>query len=504
MHFGYFVHYHKRIPDTDFTSSLKCDIVKVKKADFWKKSDFFNLVTLKNPIFPNLSNLFIMPLEKQAIGISLLCNPSGKIIDIVHNDLELNEQMLKGKLFTAILDQASLDKAFGFLTELRTKGAAFDWVLTLPLNNTLMPLHFVGSMTDNQLFIVGAKILSDINNYFYDELTKLNNEQVNAFRQVMKDYQKLSTHAIDRDNQFYDELTQLNNELAATQRELAKKNNQLEQQKQELKVLNQELSATIDELEKTRDELVQSEKMASLGRLVSGFAHEINTPIGIAVTAASVINDAGQRLNDMLSQDEVSETELVANINKMREGGKLTFSNVRRAAELVSSFKRTSIDQTQETKRLFALHEVIRDIIISLESKFRQTGITIENQCPPNLNIYGYPGIISQILNNLMMNSRLHGFDEGTQSGQIMIKVQLENNTIFMKYEDTGQGMDKETAEKLFEPFYTTKRARGGTGLGMYICYNLITTRLNGTISCESTPGEGTVFYINFPIETLT
>jgi C4-dicarboxylate-specific signal transduction histidine kinase len=124
-------------------------------------------------------------------------------------------------------------------------------------------------------------------------------------------------------------ITQLNNELAATQRELAKKNNQLEQQKQELKLLNQELSATIEELEKTRDELVQSEKMASLGRLVSGFAHEINTPIGIAVTAASAINEAGQRLNDMLSQDEVSETELVANIDKMIKGGKLTFSNVR-------------------------------------------------------------------------------------------------------------------------------------------------------------------------------
>ncbi|EDN69789.1 periplasmic sensor signal transduction histidine kinase [Beggiatoa sp. PS] len=444
-----------------------------------------------------------MHIEEQAIGISLLCNPQGKIIEIIRNDLEINVEMLKGQLFTSILDKACLDKTFNFLTELRTKGAAFDWVLTLPINKKLIPLHFVGSMSDNLLFIVGAKTLSDINNYFYDELMKLNNEQANAFRKIMKDHQKLSASTIDRDSQFYDELTQLNNELAATQRELAKKNNQLEQQKQELKVLNQELSATIDELERTRDELVQSEKMASLGRLVSGFAHEINTPIGIAVTAASAINEAGQRLNDMLSQDEVSETELMASIDKMIEGGKLTFSNVRRAAELVSSFKRTSIDQTQETKRLFALHEVIRDIIISLDSKFRRTAITIENQCPTNMNIYGYPGIISQILNNLLMNSLIHGFDDGMQSGQITLHVQRENNTILMEYQDTGKGMDKETAEKLFEPFYTTKRARGGTGLGMYICYNLVTTRLKGTIYCESTPDEGSVFHINFPIENL-
>lgn len=448
--------------------------------------------------------IFIMHIKEQAIGISLLCDLQGKIIEIVRDDFEISEQVLKGKLFTSILDKASLDKAFGFLTELRTTKAAFDWVLTLPINNKLTPLHFVGSLSDNQLFIVGAKTLSDINHYFYDELMKLNNEQANAFRQIMKDHQKLSAHTIDRDNQFYDELTQLNNELAATQRELAKKNNQLEQQKRDLKNLNQELSVTIDELEKTRDELVQSEKMASLGRLVSGFAHEINTPIGIAVTAASAINQAGQRLNDMLSQDEVSETELVANIDKMIEGGKLTFSNVRRAAELVSSFKRTSIDQTQETKRLFALHEVIRDIIISLDSKFHHTTITIENQCPTNINIYGYPGIISQILNNLMMNSLIHGFDDSTQSGKIMMNAQCENNTLVMEYQDTGKGMDKETAEKLFEPFYTTKRARGGTGLGMYICYNLVTTRLNGTIFCESTPGEGTVFHISFPFETLT
>jgi signal transduction histidine kinase len=441
-----------------------------------------------------------MHIEKQAIGISLLCDPQGKIIEIVRNDF--SEQVLRGKLFTAILDKASLDKAFNFLMELRTKGAAFDWVLTLPINNKLIPLHFVGSMNDNQLSIVGAKTLSDIN-YFYDELMKLNNEQANAFRQIMKNYHKLSARAIDKDNQLYDELTQLNNELAATQRELAKKNNQLEQQKQELKLLNQELSTTIEELEKTRDELVQSEKMASLGRLVSGFAHEINTPIGIAVTAASAINEAGQRLNDMLSQDEVSETELVANIDKMIKGGKLTFSNVRRAAELVSSFKRTSIDQTQETKRLFALHEVIRDIIISLDSKFRSTAITIENQCPTNMNIYGYPGIISQIMNNLMMNSLIHGFDDGTQPGKIIINVQRKNHTILMEYKDTGKGMDKKSVEKLFEPFYTTKRARGGTGLGMYICYNLVTTRLNGTISCESTPNEGTVFHITFPIEKL-
>ncbi len=444
-----------------------------------------------------------MQTQTQVIGISLLCDLQGKIIEVIRNDLESDRPILKGQLFTAIFDKASLDKTFGFLTELRTQEAAFDWVLTLLVSDKLTPLHFVGSMSNNQLFIVGAKTLSDIDSYFYDELMKLNNEQINAFRQVMKDHQKLSVQTRDRDNQFYDELTQLNSDLAATQRELARKNHELEQQKQELKSLNQALSTTIEMLEKTRNELVQSEKMASLGRLVSGFAHEINTPIGIAVTSSSMITQAGEKINEMLSQDEVSEMELVANIGKMVEGSKLTYSNVRRAAELVTSFKRTSIDQTQETKRLFTLHETIQDIIVSLDSKFHQTNIMVENQCSTHINIYGYPGIISQILNNLLINSIIHGFEGGTLAGNIVIHVQQEDNTVLMTYSDTGKGMNEEVVDRLFEPFYTTKRANGGTGLGMYICYNLVTTRLNGNISCESTLGEGAIFHVSFPIETV-
>ena len=301
--------------------------------------------------------------------------------------------------------------------------------------------------------------------------------------------------------QFYN--NQLSNELANMQRELAKKNSQLEQQKKELKALNNKLSLTIDELKQTRDELIQSEKMASLGRLVSGFAHEINTPIGIAVTASSSLNDAGQAINKMLSQEEVNEKELVAALTTIVDAGKLTLSNLRRAADLVSSFKRTAIDQSQETKRLFGLSEVIQDIILSLNNKFKKASIAIEHHCPTEFNIYGDPGAISQILSNLMINSFIHGFDNGSQPGKIMIHIRQENNTIYMDYTDTGKGMNKETAEKLFEPFYTTQRAKGSTGLGMYICYNVVTTRLKGRISCESTPGKGTAFHINFAIDKL-
>ncbi len=445
-----------------------------------------------------------MSLTEKTIGISLLCHSQGKIIKFISDDLGISNHIAPGQFFTAIMDKGSLDKAFNFLTEIRTQGVAFDWPLSVPFEKQVALLHFAGVMDGDTLFIVATKTPTSINHYF-EELMKINNEQANALRDVMKKSSLLkhNQESQDRESQFYDELSKLNNELATTQRELSKKNTQLEQQKKELNVLNQTLSATIDELERTRDELIQSEKMASLGRLVSGFAHEINTPIGIAITAASAINESGEALNTMLSQDEVSETALMATIDKIMEAGKLTFSNVRRAADLVSSFKRTSIDQTQETKRLFALHEVIQDIIMSLDNKFRRTSITIEHHCPTQINIYGYPGVISQILNNLMLNSLIHGFDDAALSGKITIDVRLENHNINMDYADTGKGMDANTLEKLFEPFYTTRRARGGTGLGMYICYNLMMTRLKGTITCESLPGEGTVFHITFPIENV-
>ena len=440
--------------------------------------------------------------NEETLSISLQCNSQGEIVQVISDHLEITNQATIGQLFTALVDKENSDKAVNFLTEIRTKGAAFDWPLTVPFDNKMTLLHFTGGMSGNDIFIVGTKTPSTINQYF-DELMKINNEQANTLRDAIKKQSLSSRRVKERDSDLYEELSKLNNELATTQRELAKKNIQLTQQQKELKSLNKQLSATIDELEQTRDELIQSEKMASLGRLVSGFAHEINTPIGIAVTAASAINESGETLNQMLTQDEVSETALLATIDKIVEAGKLTFSNVRRAAELVSSFKRTSIDQTKETKRLFALHEVIQDIIISLDSKFRRTQISIEPNCPTNLNLYGYPGAISQFLNNFLINSLMHGFEDGTQAGKIIIDVRRENQTVYIDYADTGKGMDKLTAEKIFEPFYTTRRARGGTGLGMYICYNVIKNRLNGTISCDSTLNKGTVFHITFPIDKL-
>jgi signal transduction histidine kinase len=444
-----------------------------------------------------------MSKDKKTEGISIICDKNGKIIEFIYDELKLSKTVTIGQMFTALIDQASLDKAFNFLTTIKIEGSAFDWSLNILLNDgSVTLLHFAGGMTENQMFIVGASTPPNAD-AMLNELMKINNEQANVLREVMKQQFQLSNQQ-QRDNRLYEQLTQLNNELTNTQRELTKKNIQLEQQRRELKALNEQLSATIEELERTRDELIQSEKMASLGRLVSGFAHEINTPIGIAVTAVSTLSDAGQQINQMLSQEEVNEDELVSTLERITDASHLTLSNLRRAADLVSSFKRTSIDQSTETKRLFGLREVIQDVILSLNSQFRKTAITIELHCPDSFNIYGYPGAISQIITNLMMNSLIHGFNDGNEAGNITITAIHENNIVTLDYIDTGKGMEPETATKLFEPFYTTRRAKGGLGLGMYLCYNIVTTRLLGKITCDSTKGSGSHFQITFPIEPLT
>ena len=260
------------------------------------------------------------------------------------------------------------------------------------------------------------------------------------------------------------------------------------------------LNAKIDELLKTRHELVQSEKMASLGRLVAGFAHELNTPVGIAVGAASTLQNKVKLITKLLEQEEVDEDDLVSALNIIKQTAELTLSNLKRAANLMKSFKRTAIDQTSEKLKPFLVKELISDVINLLHSSFKSTHIEIQVDCSDQLAIYGLPGTLEQILTNLMINSLVHGFEEGKNAGHIVIAIHLKGEHLHLAYSDTGKGIAPENMENIFEPFFTTHRTHGGSGLGLYICYNLITSQLKGTINCESTLGKGVVFRIEFPV----
>ncbi|MCI5221636.1 MAG: PAS domain S-box protein [Candidatus Electrothrix sp. AR4] len=265
----------------------------------------------------------------------------------------------------------------------------------------------------------------------------------------------------------------------------------------------QELHAKVDELEQTRDQLVASEKMASLGRLVAGFAHEINTPVGIAVGAASQLLEVTGEITQMLSAEEVNEEELEEVLDTFTEASQLTLNNLRRAADLVQRFKRSSIDQATEELRYFEVREVIEDTLASLHNRLKKTRIQITINCSDELRIISIPGILEQILINCIQNSLMHGFNEKTRAGEIHIACGMKAGLLHMEYRDNGNGMDPDTLTHLFEPFFTTKRGGGGSGLGMYICYNLV-HRHQGSLYCESELGKGVRFYLDLPTDSMT
>ena len=264
--------------------------------------------------------------------------------------------------------------------------------------------------------------------------------------------------------------------------------------------LTVKLNAKVEELTQTRHELVQSEKMASLGRLVAGFAHELNTPLGVALSSASLLQRKMIDLNQLMEQDEVDEDDLLSVLDSIDKATNLNVSNLKRAANLVTSFKRTAIDQTSDKVRSFEVKQLIQDTINTLHSRFKKTEIEISMDCPKDLKVKSLPGALEQILTNLLMNSLIHGFNEGQDVGSISIKAQLDGDNLHLEYSDNGKGIASENLEKIFEPFFTTHRAHGGSGLGMYICYNLVTTQLLGTITCESQLGQGVVFKIDYPV----
>ncbi len=257
----------------------------------------------------------------------------------------------------------------------------------------------------------------------------------------------------------------------------------------------------IEELTETRHQLVQSEKMASLGRLVAGFAHEINTPIGVAVGAASTLHENVGTIDQLLEQEEVDEEELVGKLNNIKEAANLTLSNLKRASLLVNRFKNTAINQSEESLRQFQVKSAIFDVINSLHRHFENTVISIQVDCSKELSIHSLCGALEQILTHLMINSLVHGFEAGKKSGSINIVVRLNGDNLHFEYSDTGKGIASEHIENIFEPFFTTDRTHGASGLGLYMCYNLVTTQLRGTITCESSPGNGVRFEINYPIK---
>lgn len=271
------------------------------------------------------------------------------------------------------------------------------------------------------------------------------------------------------------------------------------QYQKELEKTNAELKVSLETLEKTRDQLVQSEKMAALGELVAGVAHEINTPVGVGVTAASFLDTKTKEFRKRYESGDLKRSELEAFLQTVEEVSNSILINMERAAELISSFKQVAVDQSSENRRQFNLKEYINEILLSLRPRYKKTGHQIHVSCEDNLDLYSFPGAFSQILNNLIMNSLTHGFCN-MKNGRIDIDVRQQGPMVRFDYTDNGIGMTSEQQERIFDPFYTTMRGKGGTGLGMSIVFNLVTQTLEGNITLDSEPEKGVHFSITFPL----
>ncbi|MCG8553542.1 MAG: HAMP domain-containing histidine kinase, partial [Desulfobacterales bacterium] len=197
---------------------------------------------------------------------------------------------------------------------------------------------------------------------------------------------------------------------------------------------------------------------------------------------------------------EATKTDLEKFLEDCKEACHVTLSNLSRAAKLVAGFKQIAVDQSSDEKRSFNIKQYIDEILFSLYPRIKKTRHTVNMDVPEDLEINSYPGAFSQILTNLMINSLRHGFEE-IEAGRISITVEQEKHSMILRYEDNGKGMTKEQQKRIFDPFYTTKRGAGGSGLGMHLVFNLVNKKLNGAISCTSKVGEGTAFTITVPMD---
>ncbi len=268
---------------------------------------------------------------------------------------------------------------------------------------------------------------------------------------------------------------------------------------EELQALNLELQQTLENLQQTQEQLVQSEKMASLGSLVAGIAHEINTPVGVGVTATSHLQRVTKEFTQLYASGDLKRRDLTNYLADSEEALSIIFSNLERASQLIRSFKQVSVDQSSEAMRVFNIKQYLNEILLSLHPKLKRTQHKVTVQCDEEIQMHSFPGAFGQIITNLIMNSLIHAY-EPDQAGELTITILQEADKTSLIYSDDGKGMDKDVVSQIFNPFFTTKRGMGGTGLGLYILYNLVKQQFSGTIECESELGIGTKFVIDIPV----
>lgn len=264
---------------------------------------------------------------------------------------------------------------------------------------------------------------------------------------------------------------------------------------------NVELTELNTRLRQTQEQLVQSEKLASLGRIVAGVAHELNTPLGNAMAIVSSLEERYEELEALVRSDHVRRTDLLSVIDTMQTGLDLLHRNVTRAADLVRDFRQLAIDPASDVRCSFDLADVIEDVLEPLRPRFRRTPFELRTNLEPGIVMDSFPGPLGRVVTNLALNALVHGFEDRTEGVAQVVSSRLDATHARITCSDDGVGMTAEVSRHIFEPFSASSLGRRGKGLGLYTAHGIVTGLLGGTIEFHSTPGQGTTFEIVLPLE---
>jgi signal transduction histidine kinase len=304
---------------------------------------------------------------------------------------------------------------------------------------------------------------------------------------------------------FSDNLIRTGQAIAHRETELANLNAELEarvsERTKDLVDANQNLNQTLSKLQHAQEELVESGKLAALGSLVAGVAHELNTPIGVSVTASTSVVVEARELSKAFAQGTLSRQHFTDNMNNIIEGSELISRNLSRAAELILSFKQVAVDQSSDKRRVFSLNEVVEDVLATMKPKYKGLNFEFTFRKTEDVELDSYPGSLIQVLTNLVDNAVVHGY-ERTQEGEVQISTkQIDDFHVEVKVADFGAGIKPEHKTHIFEPFFTTRFGSGGTGLGLNIVHSIVEKILGGQIKVQSQVGEGTAFVFTIPVK---
>lgn len=273
----------------------------------------------------------------------------------------------------------------------------------------------------------------------------------------------------------------------------------IQRRTQQLQQANMESKSALDKLTSAQNQLVESEKMAAIGSLVAGVAHEINTPLGISVTAASHMQNQARNLQELFDNGKMTRKDFSYFFDTCCESIDILIKNLHRSQDLISSFKQVAADQSSGENRTFDLAEYLREVILSLKPKLKVTSHTVDVQVPDGIELFSNPGALSHVMTNLIMNSLIHGFED-KENGTISISAEkIQEGQVKLIYSDNGKGIPEEHLKTIYEPFFTTKRGSGGSGLGLHILYTKVTNALKGQVKCHSELDVGTTFEFIIP-----